>query len=126
MVKVKVKGNFNKTESILEKILNMFYLGRLDYYGELGVSALKSVTPKDTGKTAASWDYEIARGDGKVSIYWTNGNLDSNSMPVAVILQYGHATRNGGWVEGIDYINPAMKPVFQKIADDAWKEATKS
>lgn len=126
MIKVKVKGNFNKTESILERILNMFYLGRLDYYGQLGVDALREYTPEETGKTADSWDYEIVRKNGRVSIYWTNDNFTSGGTPIAIILQYGHATRNGGWVEGIDYINPAMKSVFEKIAEDAWKEATKS
>lgn len=126
MIRVKVKGNFDKTEKLIERILNMFYLGRLDYYGHLGVNALKSITPKDTGKTADSWDYEIVRGKNKISIYWTNDNFDDNGTPIAVILQYGHATTNGGFVQGIDYINPTMRQVFEKIAEDAWKEATNS
>ena len=93
-------------------------------YGREGVAALASATPVDTGRTANSWHYKIEQKQGSVSISFYNTNIQ-NGVPIAVILQYGHATRNGGWVQGRDYINPAIQPIFDKIADAAWKEVTK-
>lgn len=112
---------FNKTRSYFERLKNLFHTGILDKYGQEGVNALRQNTPSDTGKTAESWSYTIERKDGKVSIIWTNSNIQ-NGVPIAVILQYGHGTKNGGYVQGIDYINPAMAPIFKNIADEAWKE----
>ena len=89
------------------------------------MEALARATPKDTGKTADSWDYEITEQKGRLKITWTNSNLN-DGVSIAVLLQYGHATRNGGWVEGIDYINPAIRPIFDKIAKEAWKEVTQA
>lgn len=91
----------------------------------MGVEALSKATPKNSGKTASSWFYEIQRDNSSWIITWKNSNIN-NGVPIAIVLQYGHATRNGGYIEGIDYINPALKPVFERIADSAWKEVTRS
>lgn len=123
MIKVVQKGDFKKTDAFLEKALNVVKLGSLDQYGKLGVAALEEATPKDTGKTARSWYYKIERKAGKVSLVWCNSNNDVG-YNIAVVLQYGHRTNRGYWHEGIDYINPALKPVFDKIAEDLWKEVT--
>lgn len=124
MISFKEKGDFSKLNNFLEKAREAIKLGDLDRYGRQGVEALRSATPKDTGKTADSWNYEIIRERESVSITFSNSNIQ-NGVPIAVILQYGHGTRNGGWVEGRDYINPAIQPIFDKIANDAWKEVTK-
>lgn len=121
MITVKAKGDFRKSRSFLEKMLNVFKAGELDKYGRMGVQALASATPSDTGKTAKCWDYKIVRKRNGVSIYWTNSNVNEE-VPIAVILQYGHATGWGTYVKGIDYINPAMRPVFDKIANGVWEE----
>jgi hypothetical protein len=96
----------------------------LEKYGQEGVVALASATPVDTGLTASSWYYEIERGPEKVSITFYNSNIQ-NGIPIAIILQYGHATGGGGWVQGRDYINPALQPIFDSIAQKAWEEVTK-
>jgi hypothetical protein len=121
MIKFKQKGDFKTLTNYLLKVNKGFDVGILDKYGEEGVTALRSATPKDTGLTADSWEYRVTRGDGSVSIMFNNTNVQ-NGVPIAVILQYGHATRNGGYVQGIDYINPALRPVFEKIAEEAWEE----
>ena len=90
-------------------------------YGEKGVNALKEATPKDSGLTATSWKYKIEKEAGKTSLTFYNSNVQ-NGVPIAIILQYGHGTRNGGWVEGYDYINPAIRPIFKELADAAWRE----
>ena len=123
MIAIRQTGNFNKTEKFLKKMSKTDFLMHLDKYGREGVRALSSATPMDTGFTANSWDYEIHSTRDTVTIYWTNSNIQSG-VPIAVILQYGHATGTGGYVRGIDYINPALKPVFEKIANEAWKEVT--
>lgn len=117
----KHKGDFSKTEKFIERVKRMFLLGMFDQYGRLGVEALSKATPRLTGKTAESWDYFIEKSKGSVSIVWTNSNVN-DGVQIAVILQYGHGTGNGGYVEGTDYIRPAMRPVFKKIADDLWEE----
>ena len=96
----------------------------LEKYGQEGVAALESATPRDTGLTASSWYYEIERVDGQTSITFYNSNIQ-NGIPIAIILQHGHATGTGGWVQGRDYINPAIQPIFDKIAQKAWEEVTK-
>ena len=96
----------------------------LDKYGQEGVAALASATPKDTGLAASSWYYQIERKKGSIIIRYCNSDIE-NGVPIAVILQYGHATKNGGWVEGRDYINPAIRPIFDKIVDNAWREVTR-
>lgn len=125
MITFKHKGDFKKLTGFLEKAKNLVRIGDLDKYGREGVAALAAATPVDSGKTASSWSYEIVHKEGTVSINFTNSNIQ-NGVPIAVILQYGHGTNNGGWVQGRDYINPAIQPVFDKIANNAWKEVTKS
>ena len=122
VISMKTTGNFKKTEGFLHKIEQVYYRHKLNHYGELGVQALRSATPKDTGLTADSWSYEIAEEGNRLALYWKNTNRSDGGALVAILLQYGHATRTGGWVEGIDYINPALKPVFNQIAQEVWKE----
>lgn len=123
MITFQQKGDFSKTTKFFEKLLNVVKLGELDRYGRQGVEALASATPKDTGRTAESWKYEIVREKESATIRWYNTN-ENNGVNIAVILQYGHGTRNGGYVRGRDYINPAIQPVFDDIAETAWKEIT--
>ena len=125
MVIVKQKGDFSKTEKFLNSISKKLYYRNLQKYAEQGVAALASATPIDSGTTANSWNYEIRQTKNSVSIYWTNSNVNKG-VPIAVIIQYGHGTRNGGYVQGRDYINPAMRPIFDKIAENVWKEVTSS
>jgi len=119
------RGNFNHLERFLVKSLHITPLIRpiLERYGKMGVEALKEATPKDTGKTAESWKYEIVKdNDGQYQIVWSNTNVVNGWANVAILLQYGHATRNGGFVKGTDYINPAIEKVFQGMANEAWRE----
>ena len=117
------KGNFEKTTSFLNKIKQRNYMQVLKKYAEKGVNALAAATPKDTGKTAASWSYEIQDAPGETVISWSNSNVNKG-VNIAVILQYGHGTKNGGYVRGIDYINPAMKPIFEEMVQNIWREVT--
>ena len=124
MITFRQKGDFSKLTRYLERVKEVVKLGDLDKYGRAGVAALASATPVDTGLTASSWYYEISNKNGSAMISFHNSNIQ-NGVPIAIILQYGHGTRNGGWIEGRDYINPAIRPIFDRIADDAWKEVTK-
>ncbi len=124
MITFRQKGDFSNLNGYLERLKNVVKLGDLDRYGREGVEALSSATPKDSGLTASSWYYEITHEKDSVSITFKNSNVNKG-VPIAIILQTGHGTRNGGWVEGRDYINPAIRPVFDKIADEAWEEVTK-
>ena len=124
MISFRQKGDFSKLNRYLERVKESAKIGVLDKYGREGVAALASATPVKTGKTANSWYYEIKRQNGSVSIEFKNSNV-KDGIPIAVILQYGHGTGTGGWVQGRDYINPAIQPIFDKIADSAWKEVTK-
>lgn len=124
MITFHQKGDFSRVNRFFEKLLNVVKLGELDKYGRQGVEALAAATPRDTGKTAESWEYEIVRGKESVSIRWYNTNTN-NGVNIAVILQYGHGTKNGGYVKGRDYINPAIQPLFDEIAETAWKEITR-
>lgn len=123
MITFRQKGNFSKLNSYLERLKEVVKLGDLNKYGRQGVQALSSATPIESGETANSWYYEINRTKESVSISFHNSNIN-NGVPIAIILQYGHGTGTGGWVEGRDYINPAIQPIFDKIAEDAWKEVT--
>ena len=125
MISISQKGDFSKLTGFLERMKNVIKIGDLDKYGREGVAALSAATPKESGLTANSWYYEIERSKDSVSISFNNSNVNKG-VPIAIILQYGHGTRNGGYVEGIDYINPAIQPLFNKIAEDAWEEVTKS
>lgn len=123
MIRFRQKGDFSKLTTFFEKAKESVHLGNLDKYGREGVSALSSATPVDTGLTAKSWYYEIENNNGSVKINFKNSNIQ-NGVPIAIILQYGHVTGNGGWVQGRDYINPAIQPIFDKITNEAWKEVT--
>lgn len=122
-IRIKQKGDFRKTIKFCKKISRGDYLRILDKYGQLGVNALSAATPKDTGLTASSWSYDVRRTRDSATISWTNSNIN-DGVKIAVILQYGHGTNNGGYVQGVDYINPALRPIFDKIADAVWKEVT--
>ena len=124
MISFRQKGDFSKLTRYLERVKNVVKIGDLDKYGREGVAALSSATPIDSGLTANSWYYKIEHTNGSATISFHNSNIQ-NGVPIAVILQYGHGTRNGGWVQGRDYINPAIRPIVDKIADNAWKEVTK-
>ena len=123
MIVVKHKGDFRKTENFLRRITKTDFRSILQKYGQEGVAALAAATPVDSGLTASSWGYEITMSEGRYVIAWTNSNIN-DGVPIAIILQYGHGTRNGGWVEGRDYINPAIQPIFDKIVAEAWREVT--
>lgn len=123
MITLTQKGDFSKLTSFLEKAKESVHLGILDKYGREGVAALASATPVETGLTASSWYYEIKHENGTATITFNNSNIQ-NGVPIAIILQYGHGTGTGGWVEGRDYINPAIQPIFEKIANEAWREVT--
>ena len=124
MIKIRQKGDFKKLTSFLERAKEGLDIGVLDKYGRKGVAALSSATPVDTGLTASSWFYKIENKNGVAKIEFHNSNIQ-NGVPIAVILQYGHGTRNGGYVVGRDYINPAIQPVFDELAENAWKEVTR-
>ena len=125
MIRITTKGDFNNTFKFLNK-MSKFQINKiLEKYGKMGVEALRSATPIDSGKTAESWGYEISVGKEGATIHWTNTN-QNKGVYIAVILQYGHGTGTGGYVQGIDYINPAIRPVFDKIAEEAWMEVVNS
>lgn len=125
MVKIKSKGDFKNTFSFLKKMSNSDYLSGLDKYAQEGVNALREYSPVDTGEMANSWGYEIVKDKNKTTIYFTNDKIVGH-IPLAILIQYGHATNGGTYVEGVDFINPALRPVFDKIAEDIWEEVKKS
>lgn len=125
MISFRQKGDFSGLTRYLERAKNVAKIGDLDKYGREGVAALASATPVDSGLTASSWYYKIEHQNGSATISFYNSNVNKG-VPIAIILQYGHGTRNGGWVEGRDYINPAIQPIFDRIADAAWKEVTET
>lgn len=125
-IKVTHRGDFSATKNFVRRIQSRAYLRGLQKYGPMGVAALKAATPQDDGDTANGWYYEIVDKPGYFAIHWLNSNLvEPGSIPVAVLIQYGHATRTGGYVQGVDYINPALKPIFDQMATDMWKEVTR-
>lgn len=115
------KGSFKRSEKWFKKIIGADYMNVLHEYGRKGVENLSASTPVDTGLTASSWYYKIKKEDGKISVNWFNSNIN-DGVSIAIILQYGHGTGNGGYVVGRDYINPSLRPVFDEMADKAWKE----
>lgn len=126
MIKVQVRGSFQYSEAFLKRMKARQQFAGLAKYGPAGVAALVAATPVDSHKTADSWYYEIEDRPGYYSIHWLNRNVEEpGTIPVAVLIQYGHATGNGGYVHGLDYINPAMRPIFEQIAADMWREVTK-
>ena len=125
MIKFEQTGDFSKTTNFLTNLKRSKLVKDLDKFGRKGVEALKSVTPINTGLTANSWYYEIIEEKNSTKINFCNSNIQ-NGVPIAIILEYGHGTRNGGWVEGRDYINPAIQPIFDAIVNNAWKEVTRN
>lgn len=123
MVTFKHVGNFNRMERFLNQLRGAKYLNILEKYGQEGVRALSSATPVDSGKTASSWTYKIERTPSRTIISWLNTNVHEGAN-IAILLQYGHGTGTGGFVQGRDYINPAMQPIFDAIAKEAWREVT--
>ena len=124
MITFKQKGDFSKITKYLKKeSKNSHYRSILEKYGDMGVAALKNATPVETGKTAASWYYSIEYTSSGIRLVWSNSNFNKG-VPIAIILQYGHGTGTGGWVEGRDYINPALRPIFDDLAEELWKETT--
>ena len=124
MISFSQKGDFKNLTKFLEDAKKGSYFAILDKYGREGVAALSAATPVNTGKTSTSWSYKIIRKNGSISLVFYNSNV-KNGIPIAIILQYGHATGTGGWVEGKDYINPALKPIFEKLETDIWREVGK-
>lgn len=123
MISFHHRGGFKKTEKLLKKSLGVNYRSILEKYAEEGVRALSYATPKESGETATSWYYEIIQNENSLSIVWNNAHVEKG-VNIAVILQYGHGTRNGGYVQGRDYVNPALRPIFDKLAEAAWKEVS--
>lgn len=123
-ISFKSKGNFNNTERFLKRSKNLQLAEKLNRYGVVGAAALAAMTPTRSGKTASSWNYEIHGNGGGLEIVWTNSNINKG-YNIAVLIQYGHGTGTGGYVQGRDYINPAIQPVFDAIANDIWNEVTK-
>ena len=121
MIKFKYTGNFNKAESFLSNISKKDFSGVFEKYGREGVQALSNATPIYSGETSNAWDYEIVKKKNSIKIFWTNSNI-VDGIPVAILLQYGHGTRSGTFVEGRNFINPAITPIFDKIAENLWKE----
>lgn len=121
MITLKAKGSFDKTTKFLGFLFKKDFLKKLDSYGVMGVEALSSATPIDTGETASHWSYKVETGINRVKIYWINDHTTPNGTPIVILLEYGHGTRNG-YVSGRDFINPAIQPVFDFISEDIWKE----
>lgn len=124
MISFRHKGDYSKATRYFERLKEAAKLSILDKYGKEGVAALSSATPVDSGKTSSSWGYEIEHSSGSAKIIFSNSNVNKG-VNIAIILQYGHGTGTGGWVQGRDYINPAIQPIFDKMAEEAWKEVTK-
>lgn len=123
-IQVTTSGDFSKTYEFLNRLQKRSYIHVLREYGQKGVEALRSATPVDTGKTADSWYYEIEEDRNRATVSWYNRNINKG-VCIAILIQYGHGTGTGGYVQGIDYINPALKDIFQQMADECWKEVTK-
>ena len=124
MVHITTSGSFDRTDKFLSRMSKRNIIKNLNVYGQMGVDALSAETPVDTGKTAASWYYEIEGSGLDFIIRWCNSDLDNEGTAIAIMLQLGHGTGTGGYVQGRDYINPAIAPIFETIANDAWKEVT--
>ena len=124
MIKFTHKGDFSESTRYLKRAKRVSCVDVLHQFGKEGVEALAAATPVETGKTSSSWYYEIEQNKGSTTITFNNSNIQ-NGVPIAIILQYGHGTRNGGWVEGRDYINPTIQPIFDKITEKAWREVTR-
>jgi hypothetical protein len=125
IISIESKGSFKRTEKFLERMQKQEIFAALEKYGEMGVQALASATPSATGETANSWYYTVSKKSGSYSLIWHNRHVDEDGVSVAVLIQYGHATGTGGYVQGRDFINPAIRPIFDQIAAEVWKAVTK-
>lgn len=125
MISVTHSGDFKNIEQFFNRMKTRDVLSILNKYGKRGVDLLSKNTPRDTGETAESWEYEVSKKEGQYSIYWSNFN-DNDGVNIAMIIQYGHGTKNGGYVRGIDYINPALSTIFSEMADELWEEVVHS
>lgn len=125
MISFHSSGSWDKTKTFFNRILRGDQYSSLDRYGLAGVDALSRATPRDTGHTAEAWNYKIIRDKNHITIQWFNNNIQNGAL-IAVLIQYGHGTGTGGYVVGRDYINPAMRPVFDKIADEVWRQVKSS
>lgn len=125
MIEFVHKGDFSRTEKFLNKLLKKDYLNILSKYGQMGVAALAAATPIDSGETSTSWNYEIIQNGSETKLTFVNSNINKG-VNIAIILQYGHGTGTGGYVQGRDYINPAVQPIFDKLSEDLWKEVASS
>ena len=124
LIKIKHKGGFSNTERFFNRVLRRNYLNILEKYGQVGVEILKEATPVDSGDTRDSWNFEIEEGNGTITIAWTNNN-ENEGLNIALLIIYGHGLHNGGYVQGDDFANPAIKPLMQDLANKAWREVTK-
>jgi hypothetical protein len=124
VIEITSQGSWDKTDRFLARLQGGSIFSTLDTYARRGVEALSGATPRKTGQTAGAWNYEIQKSGGNVTIFWTNNHLDEEGTPIAIMLQYGHGTGTGGYVQGRDYINPAIRPIFDEIANAVWKEVT--
>lgn len=124
IITVKNKGSFKNTENFFNRALKRDYIKTLQKYGDLGVDLLRNATPKDSGITAESWSYEIEEGDGSVSVVWQNNN-ENEGVNIAILIIYGHGLHNGGYVQGNDFVTPAIRPLLGEMADKVWREVTK-
>lgn len=124
MVSFSSKGSFSNTENFLNRMTKRQIFSALDEYGQKGVAALVSATPVDSGISSESWSYEVEKSGNNYTIRWLNRHVDETGTPIVILIQYGHGTGNGGYVQGRDFINPAIQPIFDEIADSVWKEVT--
>lgn len=124
MIIIRHKGNFDKTEKWYDRMLRRDHIRILNEYGERGVAALKAATPVDSGITADSWSYEIKQDNKKITIAFNNSS-ESNGCNIVILLMYGHGTKNGGYVQANDFVNPTLEPIFRDLADAAWREVKK-
>lgn len=126
MIKIRCRGNYNKTEKFLKDAKDLNELRQvMEKYGREGVAALSALTPIDSGETASSWEFEVIQEDDGISLVFNNNSTTKTGIPIAILLQYGHGNGRGGYVRGRDFINPAIQPIFDRLADEAWKEVTK-
>lgn len=123
IITYRTKGDLTKTETFLKRLMKQDLKSILNKYGQLGVEALSKATPVDTGKTAASWDYEVTIAPGSATLTWTNSNTNQG-IPIALLIQYGHGTPTGGYVPGQDYIKPAIRPIMDELTKELWKEVS--
>lgn len=124
IISYRTKGDLSKTDTFLKRLMKQDLRSILNKYGQLGVDALSKATPVDTGKTAASWDYEVTIAPGSATLTWTNSNTNQG-VPIALLIQYGHGTPTGGYVPGQDYIKPAIRPIMDELTNELWKEVSK-